>query len=94
MSAYIKLSTGEYPRHAGDIRLDPAGMADYAPVNWVAPPAIDSATQRCFEGPPMVNNDVWAMTWVVRDATPAELEYAAKTQDAANASGSAPDVIG
>jgi hypothetical protein len=27
MSAYIKLSTGEYPRHIGDIHIDPAGMA-------------------------------------------------------------------
>jgi hypothetical protein len=94
MTAYIKLSTSEYPRHIGDIEIDSAGMADYALVNWVAPPAIDPASQRCFEGPPMVNNGMWIMTWVVRDATPAELEYAARKQDVANSPGSTPDVIG
>ena len=32
MSTYIKLSTLEYPRHIGDIAIDPTSEADYALV--------------------------------------------------------------
>lgn len=76
MSAYIKLSTLEYPRHVGDIALDPEG--EYAPVKWVDPPAYDPATQRCAEGAPIETPSGWVMTWVVRDATPEEIEAASK----------------
>jgi hypothetical protein len=78
MSAYIKLSTGEYPRHIGDIHIDPAGMADYAHVEWVDQPEFDRETQRCPEGRPVEVEGVWHMTWVVRDATPEEIEQAKK----------------
>ena len=74
MSTYIKLSTGEYPRHTGDIQLDPAGMADYAPVVWVEPPVIDTVTQRRFEQPPVLEGGVWKMVWATRDATAEEIE--------------------
>lgn len=95
MTAYIKLSTGEYPRHIGDIELDPAGMADYARVEWADPPSIDPATQRCAEGAPVLTENGWKMTWVTRDATPEELEYAEKTSKAPmSAPGSPPNVVG
>jgi hypothetical protein len=74
MTSYIKLSTGEYPRHIGDIEIDSAGSADYAHVEWVDRPSFDRATQRCYEGLPVQENGTWYTTWVVRDATPDEIE--------------------
>lgn len=79
MTAYIKLSTGEYPRHPGDIALDPG--SEYAVVQWVDPPESDFVTQRCYEGPPVNENGAWRMTWIVRDATPEEIEAASKPFD-------------
>lgn len=76
MSAYIKLSTLAYPRHIGDIEIDPAGMADYAHVEWRDPPEFDKATQRCGETAPVQKNGVWHMVWAVRDATQQEIDYA------------------
>ena len=74
MTAYIKLSTGEYPRHPGDIALDPD--KDYVEVHWVDLPIFDMATQRCEEGFPVNENGIWRMTWVVRDATENEINAA------------------
>jgi len=74
MSAYIKLSTSEYPRHIGDIRNDPMGMADYAHVEWRDPPEYNNTTQRCGETAPVLVDGVWHMVWFVRDATQEELE--------------------
>ena len=82
MTAYIKLSTNEYPRHAGDIALDPAG--DYAAVQWTDMPEFDRATQRCGEGAPVNDDGVWHMTWVVRQATQAEIDEANKPFDPMN----------
>jgi hypothetical protein len=76
MSAYIKLSTLAYPRHIGDIEIDPAGMADYAHVEWRDPPEYDRATQRCGETAPVQENGIWHMVWAVRDATQQEIDYA------------------
>jgi len=76
MSAYIKLSTLAYPRHIGDIEIDPAGMADYAHVEWRDPPEYDRATQRCGETAPVQENGVWHMVWAVRDATQSEIAMA------------------
>lgn len=81
MTAYIKLSTLEYPRHVGDIALDNAGMADYAAVEWIDPPAIDVATQRAYEGKPAQDGGVWKMTWIVRNATAEEIEQAKNPVD-------------
>ena len=75
MSAYIKLSTLAYPRHIGDIEIDPIGMADYAHVEWRDPPEYDRATQRCGETAPVQENGVWHMVWAVRDATQQEIDY-------------------
>lgn len=74
MSAYINTTTLEYPRHAGDIALDPNG--NYAPVAWVDPPAFNPETQRVYESAPFYEDGVWRMIWIVRDATPEEIEAA------------------
>jgi hypothetical protein len=73
MSYYIKLSTNEYPRHIGDIEIDPTGMTDYAVVNWTEKPAYNIETQRCNQGKPELIDGNWFMTWVVREATQSEI---------------------
>jgi hypothetical protein len=74
MTAYINLTTNEYPRHVGDIELDPVGIENYAQVTWVNKPDYNTELQRCYEGEPMQINSVWYMTWIVRDATQEEIE--------------------
>lgn len=73
MSAYIKLSTLEYPLHVGDIAIDPAGADDYAHVEWTNKPVFDPLTQLCVAGKPETVDGVWRMTWVVRDKTTEEI---------------------
>lgn len=92
-NAFIKISTGEYPRHEGDIRAehpeiteDQTGESfptpgDYARVQWVEPPAFNPETQKCFEGPP-IESDGWFMTWVVQDMTTEEIAEAAALREA------------
>lgn len=75
MNAYIKLSTNEYPRHEGDIAVDPDGASAYAEVIWVDMPEYNSSTQICSEGSPVQVDGQWKMTWQVRDATAQEIEY-------------------
>ena len=81
MSAYIKLSTLEYPRYQGDIRLEhPEIGAEfvcpeaYAPVEEVSAPEFDYATQTPYQLSPVNTNGVWSMAWAVRDLTVQELE--------------------
>lgn len=76
---YIKLSTGEYPRHAGDIALDPNG--EYALVEWVDQPSFDIKTQCCVDGPPLNDNGIWRRTWVVRPMTQEEIDEVNKPFD-------------
>jgi hypothetical protein len=72
MSAYIKLSTQEYPRYIGDIEIDPAGMEDYALVEWQDRPSC-AETQRLQEGAPQFVDGKWVMTWQTREATQSEI---------------------
>lgn len=65
MSTYIKLSTLEYPRHIGDIQIDPAGMADYAEVQWIDQPKFNPARERCNIATPTKQGDVWVTNWEV-----------------------------
>jgi len=74
MTAYIKISTLEYPRHAGDIAIDPT--SEYAAVQWVDKPEYDRINKRCDEGAPEQIDGQWRMTWVVRDATQSEIARA------------------
>ena len=68
---FINTKTLEYPRHPGDIELDPEGS--YAEVMWVDPPEIDTTTYRFYELPPILENGVWTMAWGIREATPEEI---------------------
>lgn len=76
MTAYINLTTNEYPRHIGDIELAPEDT--FAHVEWVDKPDFDFKTQRCYEGVPVEIDGVWKMTWIVRDATQEEIDQANK----------------
>lgn len=86
MTIYIKLLTGEYPRHEGDIRLEHPEILEsqtgdtfpcpetYAKVQWVDFPKINTDAQMCYELPPVQVNGIWSMVWGVRDLTDAEKE--------------------
>lgn len=81
MSAYIKLRSGEYPRHQGDIRLEHPETPTifecpptYALVAWVDPPAYDIETQIACEVAPEQDENGWHMVWAVRDLTAEEIE--------------------
>lgn len=86
MSTYIKLSTLEYPRHEGDIRLEHPEIREdqtwpnfpcpdtYALVEWIDPPTIDGTTQIVELQQPIQENGVWKMVWAVRDLTAEELQ--------------------
>jgi hypothetical protein len=80
MSTYIKLSTLEYPRHIGDIEIDPAGMADYAPVEWIDPPSFNVETERLREGAPVQQNGQWSMNWVVSQIPAEEMSAMVRAQ--------------
>jgi hypothetical protein len=84
MSAYIKLSTLEYPRHEGDIRLEHPEILEsqtgdtfpcpptYAKVARVDVPDYDSAQQVLYELPPVQTEAGWVQVWAFRDLTEAE----------------------
>ena len=86
MTAYIKISTKEYPLHEGDIRLDHPEileeqtgdtfpiLEDYAKVQFVEPPVIDKSTQKAYELAPIYENNKWIMVWDVRDKTQEEID--------------------
>lgn len=86
MTAYIKLSTLEYPRHEGDIRLEHPEIREdqtwpnfpcpdtYALVEWVEPPAVNRENKEVLhELPPIQENGVWKMAWGVRVLSDAEI---------------------
>lgn len=88
MTTYIKLATGEYPRHQGDVRLEYPDIGEpfvlpetYAHVQGTEMPEHDYDTQRAEETPPVLVDGVWIMQWRVRDATPEEIESAIKQQN-------------
>jgi cytolysin (calcineurin-like family phosphatase) len=65
MSAYVKLSTMEFPRYIGDIEIDPSGMVDYADVVDTLPPSINYERETLEYGVPEQRDGVWYVTWVV-----------------------------
>ena len=83
MTIYIKLATGEYPTHQGDVRVEYPEMGDefilpetYAFVRSTMPPEHDYVTQRPIEIYPVLLNGEWVMQWDIRDATQEEIDYA------------------
>jgi len=109
MSAYIKLLTGEYPRHEGDIRLEYPEILEtqtgntfpcpptYALVVPTTAPGVDNRLQYAYEGPPQRTVNGWVMTWLIKIMSPEEIE--ARTQAELpvplflDQSGAVPDVI-
>jgi hypothetical protein len=85
MSAYIKLSTLEYPRHEGDIRDEHPEIREdqtgdtfpcpstYALVEWTDCPDFNFDRQVAYELPPVQVDGKWKMVWAVRDLTPQEM---------------------
>lgn len=67
MSTYIKLSTLDYPRHIGDIELDPAGIEDYALVEWVDPPIFNIDYQYCSQSQPVKKSGKWYVNWEIKN---------------------------
>ena len=90
MSAYIKLSTLEYPRYEGDIRLENPDILEtqtgetflcpetYASVQFIDAPEFNVDTQIAYELAPINNNGVWSMAWAVRDLTQEEIDFIAE----------------
>jgi hypothetical protein len=86
MSSYIKLSTLEYPRHEGDIRLEYPEITEdqtgdsfpcpdtYALVKETTAPEFNFATQVCYETAPVQIDSVWTQQWAVRSMTDEELQ--------------------
>lgn len=69
----MKLSTKEFPLHEGDIALDPT--SEYVLVEPTDSPEHDIKTHICTLGKPVNENDVWKMTWIVRERTEEELGF-------------------
>ena len=86
MSTYIKLSTLEYPRHEGDIRIEHPEIQEsqtgdtfpcpstYALVVPTTAPAFDEATQIAQPQSPVQVDGVWTQQWSVRSLTTQELD--------------------
>jgi hypothetical protein len=93
MSAYIKLSTLEYPKHEGDIRLEHSKILEsqtgdtfpcpdtYALVEPVEPPEHNPATQIVYELAPEQVDGGWRMAWGVRDKTQEDYDTEARFQE-------------
>lgn len=69
--AYINIDTMEYPRHPGDVELDPT-------ANWQEVQSSDLPTyeegQIVYETMPENVDGIWKQAWVVRDMTQEEIE--------------------
>jgi hypothetical protein len=80
-NTYIKLSTQEYPRFEGDIRLDYPNIAkdltdttfpvveDYAEVQWVEMPEVDQSNYVVYQDFPKNVDGIWHTVWQVREKT-------------------------
>jgi hypothetical protein len=85
MTAFIKISTGQYPLHEGDIREmhpeiteDQTGDTfptppDFSVVERIDLPDIDHLLQKFYEGKPECVDGVWRMTWVIVDRSEEEI---------------------
>ena len=103
MSVYIKLSTLEYPRYQGDIRIEYPNIGDeficpetYSEVDYISPPEIDIELQYCYEEMPRVLDGKWTMVWGIKDLTEEEKaeREKQKQRNPLNKSGTEPNVIG
>ena len=108
--AYLKLSTGEYPRHEGDVRIEHPDMGkDFVlPAGWVEVKETPHPTgfvrkEQCIrEIAPVLDKGEWKMAWQVKATPPEEKKlydrltiYDAKPDEKLDATpGTEPDVIG
>ena len=86
MSTYIKLSTLEYPRHEGDIRLEHPEITEdqtwpnfpcpptYALVQDVPIPENQDPDKTVQEVMPIQIDGVWTRQFIVRDLTEEEIK--------------------
>jgi hypothetical protein len=86
MTTYIQIETKEYPQYEGDIRLQYPDIPEnltgdefpcpdtYAKVEWVDLPDHNRNSHFAYELPPVQENGVWKMQWVVRELTDEEKE--------------------
>jgi hypothetical protein len=88
MSYYIKLSTLDYPKHQGDIRLEHPEIGDeficpdtYAEVLDTERPSYDFKIQTIYEDPPSLIDGKWYKNYVVRNYTQQELDAFKKAND-------------
>lgn len=68
---FINTETGEYPRHPGDVELNPT--AKWAEVQEVAPPEINYANQYLSEDTPELIDGVYYQKWIVNTLTDEEV---------------------
>ena len=68
---FINTDTFEYPRHAGDIELNPT--ANWEPVIQTPAPDIEKGWL-AEELPPIQINNIWTAQWTTRVMTQEELE--------------------
>lgn len=97
MSAYIKLSTLEYPRHEGDIRREHPEIAEdqtwpnfpcpdtYAEVVATPMPDFDRMTQGLITLPPVQIGGVWTHVWGIRELSQEEKDMLAAMPPSPNA---------
>lgn len=107
MSSFIKLSTLEYPRHEGDIRLEYPNILEtetgetfpcpetYAKVIENNRPIYNYQTQKCVEMTPQYVDGVWVQTWKIVDLTEEEKQQNSYFQtNLDSVAGGVPNVIG
>jgi hypothetical protein len=83
--AYIKKSTGQFPLHEGDIRLEYPDISEdltdatfpcpdtYIEVLYVDLPEFDKTKQVIDSVNPVETNGIWKIQWNIRDMTAEEL---------------------
>lgn len=82
MTSYIKISTKEYPKHEGDIRLDHPEIGEqfecpptYALVSEEPEPLFDCKTQTCKELYPELVDGRWIRRYEIINLTAQEIEF-------------------
>ena len=107
MSSFIKISTLEYPRHEGDIRLEYPHILetqtgdtfpcpeDYAKIIETDKPPYSRLEQKCVESFPQNIDGVWKQVWQVVNLTEEEKQQQMppSSNTLNNIEGSEPNVI-
>lgn len=78
MTAYIKVSTLEYPLYSGDLITSESG--DYEPVEVTIPEELKDSNKTGWQITPEKINGKWVSRWFIRDKTPEEIEERKRTE--------------